>query len=152
MSAAFDKVWHAGLLAKLKKYGITGKLHAWIEDYLANRKQRVVLEGRNSEYRQLSSGVPQGSILGPLLFLVYINDLASIIKTNIRMYADDSSLYIDYGSRNPKEDRSEAAKEGAKKLQEDINRVEDWAKKWLVTFNPTDSICHIQQETPYRKT
>ena len=70
VSKAFDKVWHRGLLSKLKRYGITGKLHTWITDYLTNRKQRVAIDGANSEYISLKSGVPQGSILGPLLFLL----------------------------------------------------------------------------------
>ena len=129
ISAAFDKVWHRGLLAKLKKYGIRGKLLEWIENYLSHRRQKVVVEGKTSKLTELTSGVPQGSILGPLLFLIYINDLPLRILTNIRIYADDSSLYINYG-------KGEAG-ESALALQEDITRIENWAEKWQITFNPT---------------
>ena len=129
ISAAFDKVWHKGLLAKLEKYGIKGRLYKWIENYLQNRTQRVVIEGKTSKPTMLNSGVPQGSILGPLLFLIYINDLPAKIETNIRVYADDSSLYINYAKNKEGE--------GAQALQEDIHRIEEWAEKWLITFNPT---------------
>ena len=72
ISKAFDKVWHDGLLFKLKQNGVSGKLLKFFESYLQNRKQRVSLNGFNSEYSVIESGVPQGSVLGPLLFLVYI--------------------------------------------------------------------------------
>ena len=133
MSAAFDKVWHTGLLAKLDKHGIHRKLLKWIKDYLSDRKQRVVIEGKNSEYIKLTSGVPQGSILGPLLFLVYINDMPRNISTNIRLYADDSTLFIDY-AKNKENDDAQVA---TRRMQEDIHRVEDWAHKWQIEFNPT---------------
>ena len=83
ISKAFDKVWHDGLLFKLNQNGISGSLLKLFENYLHNRKQRVVLNGSYSDYSSIESGVPQGSVLGPLLFLVYINDLERNIKSNI---------------------------------------------------------------------
>ena len=93
ISKAFDKVWHDGLLFKLNQNGITGSLLKLFENYLHNREQRVVLNGSFSDYSPIESGVPQGSVLGPLLFLVYINDLESNIKSNIKFFADDTMLF-----------------------------------------------------------
>ena len=93
ISKAFDKVWHEGLVFKLKQNGISGNLLKFFESYLHNRKQRVILNGSYSEYSPIESGVPQGSVLGPLLFLVYINDLEKNIKSNVKFFADDTMLY-----------------------------------------------------------
>ena len=94
ISKAFDRVWHKGLLSKLESVGISGGLLRWFCDYLDNRKQRVVLPGVSSDWVTINAGVPQGSILGPLLFLVYINDIVTDIKSHIRLFADDTTLYI----------------------------------------------------------
>ena len=93
ISKAFDKVWHEGLLFKLKQNGISGNLLNFFQSYLSNRKQSVVLNGFDSDKREIKSGVPQGSVLGPLLFLIYINDLERDIKSNINFFADDTMLY-----------------------------------------------------------
>ena len=93
ISKAFDKVWHDGLIFKSKQNGIAGRLLQLFENYLLNRKQRVVLNGSRSEYSVIESGVPQGSVLGPLLFLIYINDLERNIKSNINFLADDTSMF-----------------------------------------------------------
>ena len=93
ISKAFDKWWHEGLLFKLKQNGISGTLLRLFENYLHNRKQRVVLNGSKADYEDIKSGVPQGSVLGPLLFLIYINDLEENIKSQISFFADDTMLF-----------------------------------------------------------
>ena len=93
ISKAFDKVWHQGLLFKLKQNGITGKLLNLFKSYLSDRMQRVGINGFYSEYSSIESGVPQGSVLGPLLFLIYIDDLQRNVKSNIKFFADDTMLF-----------------------------------------------------------
>ena len=93
MSKAFDKVWHEGLLFKLKQNGISGQILNLLTSYLDKRKQRVLLNGCESHWAIVESGVPQGSVLGPLLFLIYINDLEKGIKSKIKFFADDTSLF-----------------------------------------------------------
>ena len=94
ISKAFDRVWHAGLLFKLSLAGIKGQLLDRFSDYLDNRFQRVVVPGAQSDWIGIKAGVPQGSILGPLLFLIYINDIVEDIGSVIRLFADDTSLYL----------------------------------------------------------
>ena len=93
ISKEFDKVWHQGLPYKLKQNGISGNLLETLTDFLKDRKQRVVLNGQNSSWANVEAGVPQGSILGPLLFLIYINDLPDNLSTNVKLFADDTSLF-----------------------------------------------------------
>ena len=99
----------------------------WFKNYLEGRKQRVVLSGSFSGWLDITAGVPQGSILGPILFLVYINDIIKNIRSNIRLFADDTSLYMVV-------DQPDVA---AILLNEDLSRIHHWAKKWLVSFNPS---------------
>jgi hypothetical protein len=127
ISKAFDRVWHKGLLAKLESAGICGNLLAWFSSYLTNRRQRVLLPGVASSWKYIKAGVPQGSILGPLLFLVFINDIVSEIRCNIRLFADDTSLYITVDHPD----------NTAQILNSDIVKIMNWADTWLVTFNPT---------------
>ena len=98
ISKAFDRVWHAGLLHKLKSYGISGQIFGLISSFLSNRRLRVVLDGKSSQEYPVNAGVPQGSILGPTLFLLYINGLPDDVICNIVIYADDtillSTLYV----------------------------------------------------------
>ena len=93
-SKAFDRVWHDGLLFKLRQSGIGGRLLAWLRDYLCDRKQRVLLSGATSDIVSITAGVPQGFILGPLLFLVYINDIVTDIHSPVRLFADDTPCIL----------------------------------------------------------
>ena len=93
ISKAFDRVWHAGLLDKLKSYGISSQIFRLVFSFLSNRCLRVVLNGKSSQEYAVNAGVPQGSIVGPTLFLVYINDLPDDVICNIAIYADDTTLY-----------------------------------------------------------
>ena len=100
ISKAFDKVWHEGLLYKLKSMGISEELFKLLENYLPGRFQRVLLNGQTSFWRPILAGVPQGSILGPLLFLIYINDLPDELKSNAKLFADDTSLFAIVNDKN----------------------------------------------------
>ena len=126
ISKAFDKVWHKGLLFKLKQNGISGKLLNLISDFLSNRKQRVVLNGQYSSWKNIEAGVPQGSILGPLFFLIYINDLSENLVTNPKLFADDTSLFSIVHDLNSTADN----------LNQDLAKINDWAYQWKMNFNP----------------
>ena len=126
ISKAFDKVWHEGLLYKLKCNGISDSLFTLLGDYLTNRYQRVVLNGHVSDWMMLNAGVPQGSVLGPLLFLVYINDLTDNISSDMRLFADDSSLFTCV----------KGVDDTQLKLVQDLNTIANWGYQWKMTFNP----------------
>ena len=116
ISKAFDKVWHEGLIFKLKQNGISGDLLQILSDFLSNRKQRVVLNGQNSSWTNVHAGVPQGSILGPLLFLIYINDLADDLSSNVKLFADDTSLFSVVHDVNA----------SARELNDDLKKINKW--------------------------
>ena len=126
ISKAFDKVWHDGLIFKLRQNGVNGRLLNFLENYLHNRQQRVVINGSYSEYLPIESGVPQGSVLGPLLFLIYINDLEKNIKSNIKFFADDTMLF------SIVKDPVISAIE----LNHDLDIICQWAHQWKMEFNP----------------
>ncbi len=126
ISKAFDRVWHKGLIHKLKNIGITGSLLQWFIDYLHDRYQKVVISGQTSSEGLIKAGVPQGSVLGPLLFLIYINDLTLVTKSKMKLFADDTTLYVDFDDPN----------ESTHILNQDLKAIQQWADKWLVTFSP----------------
>ena len=125
ISKAFDKVWHRGLLKKLQAIGIRGNILAWFKSYLIDRKQATVIKNCISNYQTVRAGVPQGSVLGPTLFLIYINDIVSNIESIIKLFADDTSLYL---SLNDHILRTAT-------LNSDLQRINTWAIIWKVTFN-----------------
>ena len=127
ISKAFHRVWHEGLLYKLAAMGISDYLLRWFTSDLSGRRQRVVIDGIVSDLASILAGVPQGSILGPLLFLVYINDIVRNINSSIRLFADDTSLYIIV--ENPQS--------AVHSLNIDLETINKWATSWLVDFNPT---------------
>ena len=127
VSKAFDRVWHEGLLLKRKAAGVTWKVLAWFKKYLFNRKQRVILPGVTSDWAYIRAGVPQGSILGPLLFLLFVTDIVLDTESNVRLFADDTSLNIIV------DDPITAAN----CLNIDLERFSKWAANWLVAFIPT---------------
>ena len=126
MSKAFDKVWHEGLIFKLKSYGIEGNLLALLRDFLSDRQQRVVINGKFSVWKNISAGVPQGSVLGPLLFLIYINDLPDSLQTKPYLFADDVSLFESVHNES----------ESADKLNDDLSVINYWSYQWKMLFNP----------------
>ena len=131
ISKAFDRVWHAGLLHKLKSYGISGQIFGLISSFLSNRRLRVVLDGKSSQEYPVNAGVPQGSILGPTLFLLYINDLPDDVICNIAIYADDTTLYSKCDLASDLWQQLELATE----LESDLRDTVGWGRKWLVDFN-----------------
>jgi hypothetical protein len=124
-SKAFDKVSHARLLYKLEWYGIRGKSNKWVQSFLTDRRQQVVVEGKSSKESPVTSGVPQGSVLGPILFLIYINDLPENVQSQVRLFADDTILY-----------RSISGPQDERILQGDLKCLEDWEQEWLMEFHP----------------
>ena len=129
ISKAFDKVWHDGLIYKLEQNGVSGNLLKLTRSYLHNRKQRVVINGSCSDYFSIESGVPQDSVLGPLLFLLYINDLEHDIKSRIKFFADDTMLFsIVHDSLT-----------SANELNHDLLVIQRWAYQWKMEFNPDPS-------------
>ena len=133
ISKAFDKVWHKGLLFKLRQNGIKGNLLAWISNYLSSRKQRVQINSSTSSLLSVNAGVPHGSVLGPLLFLVYVNDIADNLLGLVRLFADDSSLF--FSAANLRDI------EGI--INHDLGLISVWAKKWLVDFNPIKTVAML---------
>ena len=126
ISKAFDRVWHEGLLFKLRSYGVSGNLLALLRDFLSGRVQRVVLNGKTSLWELIKAGVPQGSILGPLLFLIFINDLPANLLSNCKIFADDTSLFSLVNDQM----------QSTNILNRDLQKINDWAYQWKMSFNP----------------
>ena len=133
ISKAFDRVWHAGLLHKLKSYGISGQIFSLISSILSNRRLRVVLDVKSSQEYPVNAGVPQGSILGPTLFLLYIDHLPDDVICNIAIYADDTNNVL-YSKCDQASDLWQQL-ELASELESDLRDTVDWGRKWLVDFN-----------------
>ena len=117
---------HQRLLVKLKACGIDGKVLDWIRSFLSERKQRVIIRGQASGWAPVSSGVPQGSVLGPTLFVAYINDMPDVVASHAKLFADDSKIYA-VESRTASVERL--------LLQSDIDAVVKWSNIWQMAFN-----------------
>ena len=125
-SKAFDRVAHKHLLKKLEAIGVTGTTLGWISSFLTDREQTVVLEGMSSDAKPVTSGVPQGTVIGPLLFPVYINDLPNCVNSStIRLFADDCLIYKEIHSQKDTEN-----------VQTDLDALQTWERRWLISFHP----------------
>jgi ribonuclease P/MRP protein subunit RPP40 len=135
---AFDKVPHHRLISKVKAHGINGKVAEWISNWLSRRKQRVVINGKVSGWKSVVSGVPQGSVLGPLLFVIYINDIDDNIQSKVLKFADDTKVYRHVHSGTDIDI-----------LRSDLVKSFDWSKEWRMLFNIDKcKIMHIGYNNP----
>ena len=135
---AFDTVPHQRLIVKLKALGVRDNVLGWISNFLLNRRQRVCIRGSYSEWLSVDSGVPQGSVLGPILFLFYINDLVDGLECPILLFADDAKIYKEI-----------KCQEDVEMLRRDMQKIENWSKKWLLTFNEEKcATMHIGTNNP----
>ena len=133
ISKYFDKIWHKGLLHKCQnEFGIAGMLHNWLSSYLKERKQKVKVNDSFSPCKMLSAGVPQGSVLGPLLAILYLNELAGTTDNSILMFADDTSLHMPHTQGGLAETQ--------RHLQRDLDAIFDYGDQWAITFNATKTI------------
>ena len=124
LQKAFDTVPHQRLLFKIKKMGINGKIYAWIESFLMDRYQRVAVNQENSNWCKVKSGVPQGSVLGPILFILFVNDLPEVIEALCSIFADDTKVADEVSNI-----------EDAERLQEDLKKLQEWTHTWKLKFN-----------------
>jgi len=122
---AFDKVPHRRLIKKMKHYGIGEKTLNWVQDFLSNRKQKVSVNGMDSTTHNVTSGIPQGSVLGPILFVIYINDMPDCVAATAYLFADDTKLYKEI--KSPEDSNS---------LQRDLDSLQEWSNTWLLKFHP----------------
>ena len=118
-------MWHADLLYKLESNGISGNLLKLIRSFLSHRQQCVILNGQSCEWREVSAGVPQGSVLGPLLFLIYINDLTNNLQCDVKLFADDTSLFTVVENETV----------SAQNMNRDVEKISLWAWQWKMHFN-----------------
>ena len=131
LKKAFDKVSHKRLVWKIEQYGrLGGKLLEWMKSYLVGRKMKTVVRGVSSEWAEVASGVPQGSVLAPLMFLTYINDLPDGVGSYINMFADDAKIM-----------RKVTNMEDCQDLQRDLDLLNGWSEKWMMEFNADK--CHV---------
>ena len=121
---AFDSVPHQRLLKKIKAYGIDGSLLQWIESFLTGRKQRVNVNGGLSSWSDVNSGIPQGSVLGPILFIIFINDLPDVVSSFVKIFADDTKVFTHVTSE-----------QACRDLQKDLDNLSTWSDTWQLKFN-----------------
>lgn len=135
---AFDSVPHIRLIRKVESYGIKGNLLSWIKSFLTSRRQRVNVNGSMSRWSDVKSGVPQGSVLGPILFLIYINDMPMVVKNTCKLFADDAKVFADISK--------------GVNIQNDIDNLHSWAETWQLPFNEKKcKSLHIGRNNPEQK-
>ena len=138
---AFDKVPHRGLILKMRAIGISENIVNWVEEWLRNRKQRVVIRGQCSPWAEVTSGVPQGSVLGPVLFLVYVDDLQEGLSSHMLKFADDTKIFRDVKSPQARN-----------ALQQDLNLIGQWSEAWRMSFNVHKcSVMHFGHNNEHHK-
>ena len=125
-SLTCNKVWHEGIIHKLKRNGIYGNFLSLLTDFLRNRKQSVILNEQNSSWTNINAGVPQGSVLGPVLLLIYINDLSDNLQYNPQLFPDDTSLFSTI----------KVPKRTANNLNNDLKEINKCVFQWKMSFNP----------------
>ena len=140
---AFDSVPHQRLIRKLKSMGVIGQTLTWIESFLSNRVQRVRVDGEFSTWKPVKSGIPQGSVLGPILFVVFINDMPDVVKSMCQLFADDAKIFTSVNLRDEK---------AGDQLQKDLDSLSNWSEKWQLPFNVLKcKVLHIGNNNPCRR-
>lgn len=126
------------LLRKMEGYGIKGDLLKWFKSFLSNRRQRVVINGETSSWKEVLSGVPQGSVIGPILFILFVNDMPDVVHGFIQLFADDAKIFAEMSSVDDQ-----------KELQADLDHLQDWALKWQMVFNASKcKVMHLGSKNP----
>ena len=139
-SKAFDSVPHQRLLRKMKSLGIVGDTLSWVKGFLSNRRQRVRVDDELSNWIDVISGIPQGSVLGPILFVIFINDMPEMVESMCQLFADDAKIFRSVDLRDS---------EGNLKLQADLHKVWSWSEKWQLPFNTGKcKVLHIGNSNP----
>ena len=121
---AFDTVPHRRLMVKLKWYGVGESLLNWISEFVSLREMRVVVGGAGSQWEPVLSGIPQGSILGPLFFVLYVNELPKLVTSRVKLFADDTKLW-----------RVIKNNDDVQQLQDDVSKLNKWTDEWLLKLN-----------------
>ena len=133
ISKYFDKIWHFGLIYKCEnEFEITGSLLSWIESYLHNRKHRVKISSSFSSFQKINAGCPQGSVLGPLLALLYLNQLSHTTENDTQFFADDTSLHASHTALDIISTQQS--------LQNDLDKIYQYGQQWIISFNPAKTI------------
>ena len=135
---AFDTVPNNRLLSKLESYNLGEEMISWIRHFLSGRKQQVSINGANSNWQEVTSGIPQGSVIGPILFVIYINDLPDLVKSSVYLFADDTKIFKIIDDQNDRDT-----------LQEDLEKLTEWSQTWLLKFHPDKcKFMHIGKNEP----
>ena len=130
---AFDRVPHKRLITKLESYGLSNQIIKWVDNFFNKRNQKVTVNRNESSNRPVTSGIQQGSVLGPILFVIYINYLPECVEANTYLCADDTNIF-----------RETKTEEDRKHLQDDLDKLQQWSDTWLLKFHPNKCKVHTQ--------